>query len=80
MFGTFGWVELFLILTIILVVYGAGKLPHLGEGLGKAVQGFKRTMRDEETRPSPAESPSTIDQRHDIRSPGLSDEDHRRRS
>nr|MBA3754289.1 twin-arginine translocase TatA/TatE family subunit [Nitrospira sp.] len=29
----FGWVELILILTIILVVYGAGKLPQLGEGV-----------------------------------------------
>lgn len=78
MFGTFGWVELFLILTIVLVVYGAGKLPQVGEGLGKAVHGFKRTMRDDETKPPPAEDPST-DQRQDIRTARLPEEDHRHR-
>lgn len=80
MFGTFGWVELFLILTIILVVYGVGKLPHVGEGLGKAVHGFKRMMRDDETKPPAAEDPSTINQRHNIRTAGHSEEDHRHRS
>jgi sec-independent protein translocase protein TatA len=33
MFGSFGWMELVLILIIVLIIFGAGKLPQLGEGL-----------------------------------------------
>src|SRR5688500_13943424 len=47
MFG-FGWMELLLVLVIVLVVFGAGKLPQLGEGVGKAIKGFKKSMHDSE--------------------------------
>ena len=30
MFGSFGWMELMLILVIVLIIFGAGKLPQLG--------------------------------------------------
>ena len=46
MFGSFGWMELMLILVIVLIVFGAGKLPQLGEGLGKAIKGFKKTVHE----------------------------------
>ena len=38
-----GFGELVVILLIVLVVFGAGKLPMLGEGLGKAIKNFKRS-------------------------------------
>ncbi|UCG38524.1 MAG: twin-arginine translocase TatA/TatE family subunit [bacterium] len=41
MFG-FGVTELILILLIVLVVFGAGKLPEIGAGLGKGIKNFKR--------------------------------------
>jgi sec-independent protein translocase protein TatA len=47
MFG-FGWMELLLVLVIVLVVFGAGKLPQLGEGVGKAIRGFKKSMHESE--------------------------------
>ncbi len=47
MFG-FGWMELLLILVIVLVIFGAGKLPQLGEGLGKAIKGFKKSVNEPE--------------------------------
>ena len=47
MFG-FGWMELLLILVIVLIVFGAGKLPQLGEGLGKAIKGFKKSVHEPE--------------------------------
>ena len=47
MFGFGGW-ELLLILVIVLIVFGAGKLPQLGEGLGKAIKGFKKTVHEPE--------------------------------
>ena len=46
MFGSFGWMELLLILFIVLIVFGAGKIPQLGEGLGKAIKGFKKSVQD----------------------------------
>ena len=47
MFG-FGWMELLLVLVIVLIVFGAGKLPQLGEGLGKAIKGFKKSVHEPE--------------------------------
>jgi len=46
MFGTFGWMELMLILIIVLIIFGAGRLPQLGEGLGKAIKGFKKSVHE----------------------------------
>ncbi|MFO0775506.1 MAG: twin-arginine translocase TatA/TatE family subunit [Nitrospiraceae bacterium] len=46
MFGSFGWMELLLILIIVLIIFGAGKLPQLGEGIGKAIKGFKKTVHE----------------------------------
>lgn len=46
MFGSFGWMELMLILIIVLIIFGAGKIPQLGEGLGKAIQGFKKSVAE----------------------------------
>ncbi len=46
MFGSFGWMELLLILVIVLIIFGAGKIPQLGEGLGKAIKGFKKSVHE----------------------------------
>ena len=46
MFGSMGFTELILILFIVLVIFGAGKLPQLGEGLGKAIKGFKKSVHE----------------------------------
>lgn len=62
MFGSFGWMELLLILIIVLIIFGAGKLPQLGEGVGKAIKGFKKSVHEAdapvEDASSPAETPS----------------------
>ena len=41
--------ELIIILVIILVVFGAGKLPQIGDALGRSIRNFKRssTGKDE---------------------------------
>lgn len=46
MFGSLGITELILILAIVLIIFGAGKLPQLGEGLGKAIKGFKKSVHE----------------------------------
>lgn len=45
MFGL-GAGELFLILVIVLIVFGVGKLPELGSGLGEGIKNFKKGVRD----------------------------------
>ena len=45
MFGV-GFPELLVVLLIVLVVFGAGKLPEIGSGLGKALRGFKKGMAE----------------------------------
>lgn len=46
MFGTMGFSELIIILVIILIIFGAGRLPQIGEGVGKALKGFKKEVSD----------------------------------
>ncbi len=47
MFGL-GWLELVIILVIVLVIFGAGKLPEIGSGLGKGIRNFKRATKGED--------------------------------
>ncbi len=47
MFGL-GFYELLFILIIALIVFGPGKLPQIGSGLGKAIRDFKKGISGEE--------------------------------
>lgn len=47
MFG-FGTSELLLVLIIVLIVFGAGKLPEIGSSLGKGIKNFRKASRDTE--------------------------------
>jgi sec-independent protein translocase protein TatA len=49
MFGI-GIPELVIILVIILVIFGAGKLPEIGGGLGKAIRNFRQATKESETK------------------------------
>jgi sec-independent protein translocase protein TatA len=40
--GSLGFGELLIILVIVVVVFGASKLPQLGDALGKSIKNFKR--------------------------------------
>jgi len=44
--GLFQPLHLLLILGIVLIVFGPGKLPELGEGLGKSIKSFKKAMKE----------------------------------
>lgn len=59
MFGTMGISELIIILVIVLIIFGAGKLPQIGEGIGKALRGFKKEVNDI---PPPDAAPSEANQ------------------
>ena len=55
MLGSLGLPELLVIFAIILVVFGAGKLPQLGKGLGEGISNFRDGLkgRDDKKSPSP---------------------------
>jgi sec-independent protein translocase protein TatA len=46
MFGNLGGSELFLILLIVLVFFGAKKLPELAKGLGQGIREFRKAAKD----------------------------------
>ena len=47
MFGLGVW-ELVLILIIVLLVFGANRLPQLGAGVGKGIRNFKKSLKGED--------------------------------
>jgi sec-independent protein translocase protein TatA len=61
MLGGIGMPELIIILVIVLIVFGAGKLPQIGEGLGKGIRNFRKSTKDQEeidvTPKKPEENP-----------------------
>jgi sec-independent protein translocase protein TatA len=46
LFGTLGTPELIIILIILLLIFGASKLPQLGGAMGKTIKNFKQEMRE----------------------------------
>jgi sec-independent protein translocase protein TatA len=58
-----GFGELMLVLVIVVVVFGAQKLPQLGDGLGKAIKNFKRAVNShDEIDVSPNAKKSELDE------------------
>ncbi len=54
MFGI-GMPELIIILIIILIIFGAGKLPEIGSGLGRGIKNFKKATKDPKEELTPPE-------------------------
>ncbi|QQS34674.1 MAG: twin-arginine translocase TatA/TatE family subunit [Ignavibacteriales bacterium] len=48
MFGNLGAGEIILILLVILLLFGAKKIPELAQGLGKGMKEFKKSLKDVE--------------------------------
>ena len=54
MFGSLGLPELLVILLIVIIIFGANKLPQLGRGLGEGLRNFKDSVKGDE---KPADKP-----------------------
>ena len=62
-----GFPELMVILVIIMIIFGAGKLPEIGSAFGNSIKNFKKSMKDAETEELESGSPDG--------EPALSDSD-----
>lgn len=51
--------ELLLILAIVVLLFGATKLPALGAGLGHGLRSFKRSFSGDDEKPSAGATPSS---------------------
>lgn len=49
-----GWPELLLILFVVLLLFGAGRLPEISKKLGEAIQEFKKSMKGDGDGDKPA--------------------------
>lgn len=53
-----GFPELMVILVIIMIIFGAGKLPEIGNAFGKSIKNFKQSMKDAEQEDAAVEETS----------------------
>ncbi len=64
--GSLGWPELILLALLVIVLFGARKLPEIGRGLGEGIRSFRTAMRpDEPDRARGADQPLVPDRRPD---------------
>jgi sec-independent protein translocase protein TatA len=46
--GGFGWPEILIIMVIVILIFGVGKIADVGPALGKAIRGFRDAVREDE--------------------------------
>jgi sec-independent protein translocase protein TatA len=51
--------ELLIVLVIVIIIFGASRLPQLGEGLGKAIKGFKKGIAESQDQDKDKNKPDT---------------------
>ncbi len=51
LFGPIGPTELILILLIVVIIFGARRLPELGKGIGEGIRNFKKSISGKEKEP-----------------------------
>ena len=61
MFQNFGPLQVLLILLVILILFGVGKLPQVGRGLGQAISEFRGAVNKKDEKPSSSDEKSEAD-------------------
>jgi sec-independent protein translocase protein TatA len=67
MLGGIGMPELIIVMVIVMILFGGRKLPEIGSGLGKAIQGFRKATNE------PLESLKEVAEEVDENIPRISD-------
>ncbi len=57
-----GFPELMIILVIIMIIFGAGKLPQIGSAFGQSIKNFKTSMKEAEQMEEGAEETAAIEE------------------
>jgi len=47
MFGSLGWQELVIVLIIVIIIFGAGRLPEIGGAVGKSIKEFRHQSAED---------------------------------
>ena len=66
--GSIGGPELFLILLIVLIFFGAKRLPDLARGLGQVIREFRKAARD--VQDEVEKEPKKLDEKNDTKPQG----------
>jgi len=62
LFGSFGFQEILVILLILILLFGARKIPELARGLGEGIRGFRSSLKGEEEPGETKNTPETPNQ------------------
>lgn len=64
--GPIGWPELIILLVVVLIIFGPGKLPDIGKAVGRGIKEFRRAsndieegLRGDQNKSTPATPPSS---------------------
>lgn len=60
--GLFQPMHMIVILAIVLIIFGPGKLPEIGAGLGKSIREFKKALSADEKKPMLESNNETVNQ------------------
>jgi len=53
--GGFGWPEILIIMVIVVLIFGVGKVADVGPALGKAISGFRKAVKEDDDEEDTAE-------------------------
>jgi len=53
----FGWPEILIVMVIVILIFGVGKVADVGPALGRAIRGFRDAVRDDDKAPAEESKP-----------------------
>jgi sec-independent protein translocase protein TatA len=62
--GNLGFTEIMMILVVVLLLFGAKRLPEVGASIGKGIREFKRSLTDTQDAITRTEDPASLPPRH----------------
>jgi sec-independent protein translocase protein TatA len=62
--GNLGFTEIMMILVVVLLLFGAKRLPEVGASIGKGIREFKRSLTDTQDAITRTEDPDSLPPRH----------------